>query len=229
MLYSNSKAISSFLSATSCWDFWESICACIFISSALPAFSDWFFWTSVCAADWAAFVLDSVWAWIFSNCNCLSFSCFLTLRSFKSWLANLMFLISLTSIASSRSILFCCIAICMLFSKSCFSSSSGIKSIKIPKSYKCRFCISSNVATLWTPIACIKASFVGEYSIISDILRDKHSQVSAVKNKPACNICLVATLEFAAASFWTPTKAFLSGILPSLASLRPVTSLIICK
>ena len=46
-----------------------------------------------------------------------------------------------------------------------------------------------------------KAFFVGEYSITSDILRDKHSATSAVKNSPACNICLVAVLEFAAANF----------------------------
>ena len=65
-------------------------------------------------------------------------------------------------------------------------------------------------------MACIKASLVGEYSIISDILRDKHSAISAVKNNPDCNICLVAVFEFAAANFCTPTNAFLSGILPSL-------------
>ena len=47
----------------------------------------------------------------------------------------------------------------------------------------------------------MKASFVGECSNISDILSDKHSAKEAVKNKPDCNICLVATLEFAAASF----------------------------
>ena len=140
-----------------------------------------------------------------------------------------MFVIALKSIASSKSIDFCCNAIWMLFSNIDFSSSSGIKSKNIPKSYKCSSDISSRVAILCTPIDCIKASLVGEYSIISDILRDKHSAVSAVKNKPACNICLVATFEFAAASFCTPTKAFLSGILPSLASFKPVTSRIICK
>jgi len=35
----------------------------------------------------------------------------------------------------------------------------------------------------------------------SDILNDKHSAISAVKNKPACNICLVAVLLLAAANF----------------------------
>ena len=69
----------------------------------------------------------------------------------------------------------------MLFSSKAFSSSSGDNSINIPKSYKCKLDISSSVATLCTPIACIKASFVGEYSIISDILSDNCSAVSAVK------------------------------------------------
>ena len=44
-----------------------------------------------------------------------------------------------------------------------------------------------------------KPSKQGIYS--SDILRDKHSHVSAVKNNPACNMCLVAVFEFAAANF----------------------------
>ena len=57
----------------------------------------------------------------------------------------------------------------------------------------------------------------------------KTASGSDVKNKPPCNICLVATFEFAAASFCTPTKAFASGVLASLASFNPVTSLIICK
>ena len=158
-----------------------------------------------------------------------SFCSFFFLLNFNNSLASLMFFIFLRSIASSRFIPCCWIAIWILFSNNCFSSSSGCKSKNIPKSYKCNSDISFNVATLWTPIACINASLVGEYSMMSDILRDKHSAVSDVKNNPACNICLVAVLLFAAANFWTPTKAFLSGILPSLASLSPVTSLIICK
>ena len=101
--------------------------------------------------------------------------------------------------------------------------------MNIPKSYKYNSFISSKVATLCAPIACIKASLVSEYSNISDILKDKHSANSLVKNKEANKICLVATFELAAANFCTPTKAFGSGMLPSLASLRPVTSLIICK
>ena len=76
-------------------------------------------------------------------------------------------------------------------------------------------------------MALIKAFLVGEYSIISAILNDKHSATLAVKYNIDCNTCLVAVFEFAAANFCTPTKAFLSGILPSLASLSPVTSLII--
>ena len=90
-------------------------------------------------------------------------------------------------------------AACILFSSLAFSSSSGANSINIPKSYKCKLDISSSVATLCTPIACIKASLVGEYSIISDILSDKHSAISEVINKPPASICLVAVLLFAAA------------------------------
>ena len=101
--------------------------------------------------------------------------------------------------------------------------------MNIPKSYKCNSAISSNVPTLWEPICCIKASLVGEYSNISDILNDKHSHVSAVKNNPDCSICLVAVLLLAAAIFWTPTKALGSGLAASLASFKPVVSLIICK
>jgi len=43
------------------------------------------------------------------------------------------------------------------------------------------------------------------------------------------NICRVAVLLFAAANFCNPTNAFLSGVLPSLASFNHVTSRIICK
>ena len=82
---------------------------------------------------------------------------------------------------------------------------------------------------MWAPIESIKAFLVGEYSMISDILRESCSATSAVKNNPACNICLVAVFEFAAAIFWTPTKDLSAGVDPSLASLSPVTSLIICK
>jgi len=229
MLYWNSKAINSFLSSASCCIFCPSICAFICSNWALPCANACSFWTSACAAAWADSELDWVWAFIFSIWILLSLSSFFFLRNFNNWFANFTFLTSLKSIASSNSILCCCKAICILFSNICFSSSSGINSINIPKSYKCNSDISCNVATLWTPIACIKASFVGECSIISDILRDRHSATSAVRYSPACNICLVAVLELAAANFCTPTKAFLSGILPSLASFSPVASLIICR
>ena len=229
MLYSNSNAISSFLSATSCCILPASISAFICSNWTLPCSKACSFWTSAWAADCADWVLDCVCAWMFSICNCLSFVSFFFLLIFNSWFASLILRISLRSIASSSSMLFCWSAIWILLSSLPFSSSSGCNSINIPKSYKCNSDISSKVATLWAPIACMKASLVGEYSITSDILSDKHSAVSAVKNKPACNICLVAVFELAAANFWTPTKAFLSGILPSLASLSPVTSLIICR
>ena len=57
----------------------------------------------------------------------------------------------------------------------------------------------------------MKASLVGEYSIISDILNDKHSAISAVKNKPDCNICLVAVLLLAAANSNTATRHILQA------------------
>ena len=99
----------------------------------------------------------------------------------------------------------------------------------MPKSCNCKVFISFNVATLNLPILCIKDSFVGPNSKTSDILREIASAVFNVKYNPDCNICLVAVFEFAAASFCKPTKAFLSGVEPSLASFKPVTSLIICK
>ena len=64
---------------------------------------------------------------------------------------------------------------------------------------------------------------------VEDILRERDSHISAHTNSPAFNICLVAVFEFAAAIFCTPTKERSSGILPSLASFKPVVSLIICK
>ena len=76
---------------------------------------------------------------------------------------------------------------------------------------------------------CMKASFVGEYSSMSDILKDNASATSAVKNIPLCKICLVATFEFAAAIFCIPTNDLASGVEASLASFKPVVSLIICK
>ena len=133
------------------------------------------------------------------------------------------------SIASSRSIRPWDKAVCMLFSSSCFCSSSGSNSINIPKSYKYNSDISLRVATLWAPMACTNASAVGEYSNISDILRDNASATSVVKNIAPSWICLVATLEFAAANFWTPTSALGSGVLPSRDSFKPVTSLIIWR
>jgi hypothetical protein len=75
----------------------------------------------------------------------------------------------------------------------------------------------------------IKESLVGENSNTSDIRKLIASAVLAVRYKLDCNMCLVAVFEFAAASFCTPTKAFLSGMEPSLASFNPVTSRIICK
>ena len=64
---------------------------------------------------------------------------------------------------------------------------------------------------------------------MSDILNDNCSAISTVKYKLASNICLVATFEFAAAIFCIPTSDLESGVEASLASLRPVTSLIICR
>ena len=82
---------------------------------------------------------------------------------------------------------------------------------------------------MWDPIACTKAFAVGEYSNISDILKQSCSHILCVINAPPCNICLVAVFELAAASFCTPTKAFGSGVAASLASFNPVVSLIICR
>jgi len=117
----------------------------------------------------------------------------------------------------------------MLFSNNCFSSSSGDSCKNIPKSCICNSFISSKVLTLNLPNDCIKEFLVLEYSSTSDILSEIHSAVFSVKYNPAYSICLVAVFEFAAANFCIPTKAFLSGVLPSLASFNPVTSLIICK
>ena len=144
-------------------------------------------------------------------------------------MASFKFLTSLTSIASSKCILCCWRAIWILFSSIAFSSSSGANSKNIPKSCKYKLAISSKVATLNLPNVLINDFLVGEYSITSDILIDIHSAVNKVKYKLDCNKCLVAVLEFAAAIFCIPTNASLSGILPSLASLSPVTSRIICK
>ena len=52
------------------------------------------------------------------------------------------------------------------------------------------------------------------------LLRDMFSQALRVKYKPACNICLVAVFDLLAANFCNPTKASLSGVLPSLASFK---------
>ena len=75
----------------------------------------------------------------------------------------------------------------------------------------------------------MNASLAGEYSITSEMRSIIFSAVSAVKKRPACNMWRVAVFELAAANFCTPNKALLSGVLPSLASLRPVASRIICK
>ena len=187
------------------------------------------FWTSFKAACSDCCIFAWAWACMFCWAISWSFCCFFFLLSFSSWLASLMLFISLKSIASSKSIACCCTATWMLFSSICFSSSSGFNSINIPKSCMCSSDISSSVATLWTPILCINASLAGEYSIMSDILSIKPSANSLVKWTPLCSICLVAVFEFAAANFWTPTNALGSGVLPSLASFNPVTSLIICR
>jgi hypothetical protein len=55
---------------------------------------------------------------------------------------------------------------------------------------------------------------------MSPTLRLMFSQDLIVIYIKDCSICLVAVLELAAASFCRPTKAFLSGVLPSLASLN---------
>ena len=228
MLYWNSNPISSFLRPASCIIFWDSICAFSCSICAWPCINACPFCISNCTACCCACAFACACFCIFCCCISWSFASFLDLLIFNSWLASLMFLMSLRSIASASSIICCCNAIWMLFSSIAFSSSSGASSMNIPKSYKCSSDISSSVATLWAPIACMKASLVGEYSIISDILSDKHSAVCAVKNNPAWSICLVAVFEFAAAIFWIPTRAFLSGVLPSLASFKPVVSRIIC-
>ena len=75
----------------------------------------------------------------------------------------------------------------------------------------------------------MNASLDGSNSNISEIRKDKHSAVSAVKNNPASRIWRVAVFELAAAIFCTPTNALASGDEPSRASFRPVTSRIICK
>ena len=75
----------------------------------------------------------------------------------------------------------------------------------------------------------LKASLVKLNSKASDILKHIFSQALTVKYNFAFKICFVAVLEFAAASFCNPTNDCLSGNVPSLASLSPVTSLIICK
>ena len=105
----------------------------------------------------------------------------------------------------------------MFCSNCAFSSSSGTNSKNIPKSYKCKLCTSSKVPTLNELILASNASLVNGYSNESDILKETFSHVLAAKYKLACNTCLVAVLEFAAANFCKPTKELGSGVLPSLA------------
>ena len=70
---------------------------------------------------------------------------------------------------------------------------------------------------------------IGNYNYYLQMIRDVTGLNEARDGSMPDKNALVGVQKLAAASFCTPTKAFLSGILPSLASFKPVTSLIICK
>ena len=89
--------------------------------------------------------------------------------------------------------------------------------------------ISSNIARLYLPICIANSSLKSAYLRISAVLIVKHSAILLAINKLASKICLVATFEFNAANFWTPTNELGSGLEPSLASFKPVTVLIMSK
>ena len=133
------------------------------------------------------------------------------------------------SIASSKSIVCCCSAICMFFSRFSFCSSSGDISINIPKSCRYKFFISSRIPTLYLPICIENSSTKSEYSSMSPILNDIHVANLFVIDRPASSMCLVAVLELSAAIFCIPTSASGLGVDPSLASFIPVTSRIMLK
>ena len=60
----------------------------------------------------------------------------------------------------------------MFFSSIALSSSSGVTSIKIPKSLKYKFLISFKTETLYFPIWFINSSLKSAYSKTSAILED---------------------------------------------------------
>ena len=75
----------------------------------------------------------------------------------------------------------------------------------------------------------MNSSLKGAYSRISDIRQVKHSAKVFVMYTDASRMCLVAVFEFMAASFWTPTSVRSSGMVPSLASFKPVTARIMFR
>ena len=117
----------------------------------------------------------------------------------------------------------------MFCSNWAFSSSSGSSSKNIPKSWRFKFFISFNVWALYKDILSIKDWRVNGKLRTSANFKDIFSHILKDRYKLAWLMCLVAMLDWFAAILAKPTKASLSGKLPSLASLSPVTSLIICK
>ena len=99
----------------------------------------------------------------------------------------------------------------------------------IPNSINCFSINSPSVEVLNIDIESTKACLVNGKAKASDALNAIFSQLRKVKYKQACKMCLVAVLLFAAANFCKPTSEPTSGVLASLASFKPVTSLIICK
>ena len=116
-----------------------------------------------------------------------------------------------------------------MFCSSCaFSSSSGSRSKKIPKSCRFKFATSAKVLTLNVDIEFFKASAVKGKFNTSTIFLEMFSHNLNVKYKLALLMCLVAIFDCCAAIFCKPTNVSLSGSVPSLASFKPVTSRIIC-
>ena len=180
-----------------------------------------------CAAVCAASCWDCCWicaciaccvAIIFSSRSCLALR-----LTFNNWLASLRFLISRMSIASSRFISPLDNAICMFCSSWDFCSSSGDISMNIPKSYIYNSFISLSMDTLYLPILLTNSSLKSAYSKMSATRYDNPSAIVLYTYRLPSSICLVAVFELAAASFCKPTKELGSGLLPSLASFKPVT------
>ena len=72
-------------------------------------------------------------------------------------------------------------------------------------------------------------ALIANYNYYLQMIRDTTGLNEARDGSTPDKNALVGVQKLAAANFCTPTKAFSSGILPSLASLSPVVSLIIFK